>query len=114
MRLVKTIISTLVLIVAMGCADDPPEPETTGAAMAPEPSAVIPPASEMTIDQVERVSLEEFQDLINEGQVLIVDVRPAQSFIASHIPGSINMPLLNLSERMGELPRDRMIVAYCT
>ncbi|MBW3564233.1 MAG: hypothetical protein KY459_05875 [Acidobacteria bacterium] len=106
------------LVAAVACNDDPPEPEVRGTAERPLPSSSPavpnPESAEMTIDDVERVSIEELTDLMNQGQALVVDVRSPQSFIAAHIPGSISIPLTEMSVRMNELPRDRMIVTYCT
>ena len=50
---------------------------------------------------------------LRQGDVLIVDVRPAEEFEAGHLPGAIGIPLKNLEQRLGELPKDRDIVAYC-
>ncbi len=49
------------------------------------------------------------------GAPLIVDVRPADMFAETRLPGSINIPQSELSERFGELPEDRdaPIVMVC-
>jgi rhodanese-related sulfurtransferase len=43
----------------------------------------------------------------------IVDVRDAEEFVAGHIPGAINLPLNEIRQRLGELPRDREVWLYC-
>ena len=43
----------------------------------------------------------------------LVDVRTPQEFSAGKIPGAINIPIDELRDRLGELPRDREIAAYC-
>ncbi len=43
----------------------------------------------------------------------LLDVRTPQEFEAGHIPGAINIPVDELRSRLGELPRDRQIAAYC-
>ena len=43
----------------------------------------------------------------------LVDVRTPQEFAAGHIPGAVNIPVDDLRSRLGELPRDREIAAYC-
>ena len=44
---------------------------------------------------------------------LLVDVRDPGEFEDRHIAGAINLPLNELRERLGELPRDREIWLYC-
>lgn len=43
----------------------------------------------------------------------LLDVRTAQEFAAGGIPGAVNIPVEELRERLGELPRSREIAAYC-
>jgi NADPH-dependent 2,4-dienoyl-CoA reductase/sulfur reductase-like enzyme/rhodanese-related sulfurtransferase len=43
----------------------------------------------------------------------LLDVRTAQEFASGHIPGAVNIPVDDLRTRLGELPRDRKIAAYC-
>lgn len=47
------------------------------------------------------------------GEVTVLDVRPAEEFRAGHLPGARSIPLAELRSRLGELPKDREIVAYC-
>lgn len=48
-----------------------------------------------------------------EGEVTVLDVRPAAEYRAGHIPGARSLPLAELERRIAELPRNRQIVAYC-
>ena len=43
----------------------------------------------------------------------LLDVRTPQEFASGHIPGAVNVPVDDLRSRLGELPRDRVIAAYC-
>lgn len=45
--------------------------------------------------------------------VTLLDVRPEHEFTRSHLPGALSVPLQLLESRLGEIPRDRTIVAYC-
>lgn len=45
--------------------------------------------------------------LAGAGRPLIVDVRPPEMYADGHIPGSVNIPQDDLSQRKGELPEDR-------
>jgi len=46
-------------------------------------------------------------------QPFLLDVRTPQEFASDHIPGAVNIPVDDLRSRLGELPRDRKIAAYC-
>ena len=43
----------------------------------------------------------------------LLDVRTPQEFVSGHISGAVNIPVDDLRSRLGELPRDRKIAAYC-
>ncbi len=48
-----------------------------------------------------------------KGEVVVLDVRPAEEYLAAHLPFARSIPLNELRQRLGELPQDRTIVAYC-
>ena len=48
-----------------------------------------------------------------EGNVILLDVRPAEEYIAGHLPDAISIPVADLEDRLPELPQDKEIVAYC-
>jgi len=63
---------------------------------------------------LEPIDAQELVARLNGGDPLVVvDVRPAEEYAAAHIPGAVSIPLPELERRLRELPRDRMIVAYC-
>ena len=66
-----------------------------------------------TADGLEAVPREELLRRSRARDVVILDVRPAEEFAAGHIAGAISVPLADLERRIGELPRDREIIAYC-
>ncbi|MCG3130878.1 MAG: Coenzyme A disulfide reductase [Phycisphaerae bacterium] len=43
----------------------------------------------------------------------LIDVRTAREFAAGRLPGAVNIPVEELRERLGEIPRGREIAAYC-
>lgn len=59
------------------------------------------------------VSRSELAEMLDLGEVLIIDVRPSAEFEAGHIPGALSIPHDQLAARLVELPHDKMIVAYC-
>lgn len=48
-----------------------------------------------------------------KGEVVVLDVRPAEEYLAAHLPFARSIPLEELRQRLAELPKDRSIVAYC-
>lgn len=64
-------------------------------------------------DELEPVSREALLERLGRGDVTVLDVRPPEEFAAGHIPGARSLPLPELERRLGELPRDVEIVAYC-
>jgi rhodanese-related sulfurtransferase len=64
-------------------------------------------------DDVEALSRGELIARLSRGDVVLVDVRPAEEFAAGHIEGARSIPLDELERRLAELPADREIVAYC-
>ncbi|OGV47976.1 MAG: hypothetical protein A2X49_01325 [Lentisphaerae bacterium GWF2_52_8] len=47
------------------------------------------------------------------GDAFLLDVREPDEFDCGALPGAVNIPLGELRKRMGELPKDREIIAYC-
>ncbi len=64
-------------------------------------------------DEVEEVGREELIDRIRRGDVVLVDVRPSEEFASGHIQGARSIPLEELERRIGELPPDVEVIAYC-
>jgi NADPH-dependent 2,4-dienoyl-CoA reductase/sulfur reductase-like enzyme/rhodanese-related sulfurtransferase len=47
------------------------------------------------------------------GGALVLDVRSPKEWEAGHVPGVVHIPLDELRERLGELPRDREVWPHC-
>jgi rhodanese-related sulfurtransferase/DNA-binding transcriptional ArsR family regulator len=56
---------------------------------------------------------ERLQELVEEDQVYLLDVRPPLEYDHGHLPGAISLPLDEIPSRLTELPRDREIIVYC-
>ena len=70
-------------------------------------------AREYLGDDVETIGRDELIARLRKGDVVLVDVRPAEEFAAGHIEGARSIPIEELEERLAELPADREVVAYC-
>jgi rhodanese-related sulfurtransferase len=64
-------------------------------------------------DEVETIDRTELTERLRRGDVVLVDVRPAEEFEAGHIEGARSIPIAELQDRLAELPADREVVAYC-
>ncbi|MFW5896074.1 MAG: rhodanese-like domain-containing protein [archaeon] len=59
------------------------------------------------------VSAEEFHDLLDSGDLRIVDVRSPAAFASGHIPGSENIPLGRLTAEVDQLDGADRVVTVC-
>lgn len=62
------------------------------------------------LDAVELLALEQ---MIADGLVTLLDVRPPDEFADGHVPGALNIPLVELKARLDQIPSDVQVVAYC-
>lgn len=53
------------------------------------------------------------QTRLRDGNVVVLDVRPEPEYAAGHIRGAISIPVSDLKSRLGEIPEDAEVVAYC-
>ena len=72
------------------------------------PVAPTPP------DSSRRVNVQQAQDLFARGQAVFVDVRNQAAFDQGHIRGAKLIPVGEVADRSGELPRDKTIITYCS
>jgi ArsR family transcriptional regulator len=64
-------------------------------------------------DALEAVVFGDLRRRMADGLVTLIDVRPADEFANGHLPGAANIPLVELPARLGEIPPDAEVVAYC-
>jgi len=64
-------------------------------------------------DVVEEVTAEELAARLDRGRAVVIDVRPTLEYAAGHIAGARSVPIDDLDDALGELPRSREIIAYC-
>jgi len=62
---------------------------------------------------MEWVSLRDLLGRMDEGTVVLLDVRSDEEFAEGHLPGAVNIPIEQLEGRMGELSKSADVVAYC-
>ena len=64
-------------------------------------------------EDTDAVDTDELLRRVDNGNVVILDVRPGPEYTGGHLPGAIHIPLEELTDRLAELPRNREIIAYC-
>jgi len=63
---------------------------------------------------LEPINRDELLARLEAGEPLVVvDVRPVDEYRAAHLPNALSIPIDELERRLRELPRERLIVAYC-
>ena len=65
------------------------------------------------LDTVVKSTASEVSGMLERGETTVVDVRGRAEWAAGHLPGAMNIPLGELSERLGELPTDGPVIVQC-
>jgi len=65
-------------------------------------------------DGVNRITVAELKDAMAKGSVVVVDVRGQGPYDAGHIKGSIMIVGADIAAHLNELPKDKVIVTYCS
>lgn len=64
-------------------------------------------------DEIELLSATELDERLQQGKVVVLDVRPEAEYRSGHIAGAVSAPLERLESIAPGLPRRREVVAYC-
>jgi 3-mercaptopyruvate sulfurtransferase SseA len=108
----KTILAISILILStLACNALSPQSDSPQIQQPSSDSAL--PSSEAAVP---RVSLDDAKAAVENGTAIIVDVRSAESFAISHIPGAINIPLglIESNPSTLDLDKNEWIITYCT
>jgi 3-mercaptopyruvate sulfurtransferase SseA len=99
------ILTALVVLAACNAVDTVKTNSNVNASIGPETTYA---------DGARRITTTELDTLMKEGKVYVVDVRSQDSWNMGHIPGATLIPAGEILKRVNELPRDKMIVTYCS
>jgi 3-mercaptopyruvate sulfurtransferase SseA len=75
----------------------------------PAPTAPAPPN-----DGVRRITTDELRDALAKGTAIVVDVRSEAAYKEGHIKGARFIPTTEILAKANELPKDKLIVTYCS
>ena len=65
-------------------------------------------------DGARRITIDELEAMMKDGKAFVVDVRNQDSYDAGHIPGAKLIPTGEILNHLNELPKDKLIVTYCS
>lgn len=65
------------------------------------------------LQTIPEVTLSEVTDRVDAKEVTLLDVRSEGEWKSGHAPGSLNIPVAEVDQRLDEIPGDRSIVVYC-
>ncbi|MFT7394412.1 MAG: rhodanese-related sulfurtransferase/predicted transcriptional regulator [Candidatus Azotimanducaceae bacterium] len=63
--------------------------------------------------RLDEIGRDELAQRLDDGSLIIIDVRPLAEYAAGHIRGARSIPIDQLADIVGGLPTDVEIVAYC-
>lgn len=67
----------------------------------------------LPVAALERVELTAAKQLLDAGDVLLLDVRDESEWDAGHVPGAAHIHIGELPKRLGDVPADRSLLTMC-
>ena len=111
MRLILSFFAVAVLAVAVLTACN--SAEWRNASTSPvAPNGTQAPVA--TPDGVRRVTVKELKQMVDDNEAVVIDVRNEASYNMGHIKGSKLIPEAEVAKRSDELPKNKLIVTYCS
>jgi hypothetical protein len=111
MRLITLVSLALLVTIAGLAACNSSEAflsHTTTASPTPQQAAPTP------ADNARRIKAAELHESWEKGNFVIIDTLSEAAYKYEHIKGSISVPAGTVLSKLEELPKNKMIVAYCT
>jgi 3-mercaptopyruvate sulfurtransferase SseA len=102
----------LAAVVIAGCGRNNNQPANISAKGNSNAPAATP--RNTPPDNVRRVTIAELRDMVAQEKAVAVDVRGTEAYKQEHIKGALDIPENQLSSRTNELPKDKLLVFYCS
>lgn len=74
------------------------------------PQATAVPA----VIEISRIEVDETKALMDSGQAILLDTRSAESYASQHASGAVSFPEAKELELLATLPKDKILIFYCT
>jgi len=114
----STVIAGLLWIAAAAAFAQHPQLAPQPAAPEPaQPPAQVQDQAQPSGDPLAaapRITAAEARQAIEKGTAVLVDVRAKESYDIEHAQGAILLPVYEIPTRANELPKDKLIITYCT
>jgi predicted sulfurtransferase len=72
------------------------------------------PAAPVFADGVRRITPVELRDMLARNEAVVIDVRNDEAYNTAHIKGAKLIPETDVAKRSDELPKNKLIVTYCS
>ena len=108
MRLISflaVVVLTVIVLTACNSAE-----QKLGKISSAAPASNVPTPA----DGVRRVTVAELKEMLANNEAVVIDVRNQASYDAGHIRGSRLIPEAEVKNHSEELPKDKLIVTYCS
>lgn len=108
MRLIIYFVAIGVLgLSVMTACNSADKTSPKGSSLAKSPAATYP-------DGIRRITVLELQDMLARNEAVVVDVRTEDAYKTAHIKGAKLIPVGEILNHTGELPKNKLIVTYCS
>ena len=116
----RIVLLIAVALLVAACASLAPAAPTPNQASAPRPTVPValpelPAVAPPTPIDVPTITVHEVKALLDgPNKPFLFDARSKALYDAEHVAGAVSIPLDDLPSRLAEIPRDRLVVAYCS
>jgi 3-mercaptopyruvate sulfurtransferase SseA len=123
MRLLISLAAAIILgsVTLLACSQKNESPAASAAQKTnPAPGSTSTTASqtqtgpETPSDGVRRVTTVELREALEKDKAIVIDVRTDSSYKAGHIKGARLITAGDIASHINELPKDKLIVTYCS
>ena len=104
----------IIAVLFMSACAPIQEPAATQAPAQGEEAPQPEPMAIKNKGEVPRITLEEAKAHFDNGTATFVDSRGATDYEQAHIAGAIHRHELSMSDLVDTLPKDQLIITYCT
>jgi predicted sulfurtransferase len=109
--LVLALVTAATLLLACNSTERAPSNVSQKQTTSPSTTSQVPTVH---ADGIRRVTTIELKDLLAKNEAVVIDVRNEASFAVGHIRGAKLIPFTEVVKHANELPKDKLIVTYCS
>jgi 3-mercaptopyruvate sulfurtransferase SseA len=106
LKCIYSVAALMLAVIFTGCNSIHSKSLTQAQTPSPSPTAYP--------DGARRVTIPEMEALVKANKAVVIDVRNQESYDAGHIPGSKLIPSVDILNHLNELPKDKLIITYCS